>query len=554
MKSDGGVRICGDYKVTINKAARLDKYPIPRIDELFTSLAGRKMFSKLDLSHAYLQVQLDDESRQYVTINTHKGLFQYHRLPFGVASAPSIFQHVMENLLQGIPGVCVYIDDILVTGSSEQEHLDNLAQVLQRLEAAGMRLKKEKCEFLVPAVAYLGHVISAEGLRTSDVKVKAIVDAPAPRNVTELRSFLGLVNYYGKFLPDLATTLSPLYSLLQKQKRWTWEQRQKDAFKSVKDLLMSSRVLVHFDDSLPLVLACDASPYGLGAVLSHRMPDGTERPVGFSSRTLAKAEQNYSQLDKEALAIVFGVKKYHQYLYGRQFEIKTDHKPLTHIFSESRAIPAMASGRIQRWTLTLGAYNYTIQYKEGRENANSDALSRLPLPTTLQDVPRPAEVVHLMEHLDTSPVSSSQIRSWTDNDPILAKVKTWVQSGWPTQENDEAEELRPCTMRRYELSVEEGCLLWGNRVVVPQKGRKKVLETLHEAHPGIVRMKGFARGYVWWPGIGEEMERCVKECETCQIHRKAPPMVPLHLGHGQRSPGQECILIMQGQCMGRCSF
>ena len=269
----------------------------------------------------------------------------------------------------------MYIDDILVTGSSEQEHLDNLAQVLQRLEAAGMRLKKEKCEFLVPAVAYLGHVISAEGLRTSDVKVKAIVDAPAPRNVTELRSFLGLVNYYGKFLPDLATTLSPLYSLLQKQKRWTWGQRQKDAFKSVKDLLMSSRVLVHFDDSLPLVLACDASPYGLGAVLSHRMPDGTERPVGFSSRTLAKAEQNYSQLDKEALAIVFGVKKYHQYLYGRQFEIKTDHKPLTHIFSESRAIPAMASGRIQRWALTLGAYNYTIQYKEGRENANSDALS-----------------------------------------------------------------------------------------------------------------------------------------------------------------------------------
>ena len=291
---------------------------------------------------------------------------------------------------------------------------------------------------------------------------------------------------------------------------------------------MSSRVLVHFDDSLPLVLACDAYSYGLGAVLSHRMPDGTERPVGFSSRTLAKAEQNYSQLDKEALAIVFGVKKYHQYLYGRQFEIKTDHKPLTHIFSESRAIPAMASGRIQRWALTLGAYNYTIQYKEGGENANSDALSRLPLPTTLQDVPRPAEVVHLIEHLDTSPVSSSQIRNWTDNDPILAKVKTWVQSGWPSQENDEAEELRPYTMRRYQLSVEEGCLLWGNRVVVPQKGRKKVLETLHEAHPGIVRMKGFVRGYVWWPGIGEEMERCVKECETCQIHRKAHPMVPLH--------------------------
>ena len=317
LKDDGRVQVCGDYKVTVNRAAKVDKYPIPRIDELFTSLSGGKTFSKLDLSHAYLQVTLDEESREYVTINTHKGLFQYKRLPFGVSSAPSIFQRIMENLLQGISGVCVYIDDILVTGTSEQEHLANLAQVLGRLAAAGMRLKKEKCGFLLPSVSYLGHVISAEGLCTSEAKVKAIVEAPAPRNVGELRSFLGLVNYYGKFLPDLATTLSPLYSLLQASKQWTWGTSQRKAFSDVKDLLRSSRVLVHFDDKLPLVLSCDASPYGLGAVLSHRMPDGTEKPVGFSSRTLAKAELKYSQLDKEALAIVFGVKKYHQYLYLR---------------------------------------------------------------------------------------------------------------------------------------------------------------------------------------------------------------------------------------------
>ena len=308
LKGDGRVRICGDYKVTVNKAAKVDKYPIPRIEELFATLAGGKTFTKLDLSHAYLQVPLDDESRQYLTINTHKGLFEYTRLPFGVASAPAIFQRVMENLLQGISGACVYIDVILVTGTTEKDHLHNLTQVLQRLQIAGMRLKKGKCAFMLPSVSYLGHVINAEGLHTAESKVQAVVEAPEPRNVTELRSFIGMVNYYGKFIPNLATTLSPLYLLLQKSTPWSWGSRQRCAFRDIKELLRSGRVLTHFDDGLPLILACDASPYGLGAVLSHRMPSGEEKPIGFASRTLTKAERNYSHLDKEALSIIFGVK------------------------------------------------------------------------------------------------------------------------------------------------------------------------------------------------------------------------------------------------------
>ena len=528
VKRDGKIRICGDYKVTINQSAKTDKYPIPRIDDLFASLSGGKRFSKLDLSHAYQQLKLDDESRQYVTINTHKGLFMYNRLPFGVASAPSIFQRVMENLLQGIPGVCVYIDDILVTGSTDAEHMDHLAQVLQRLQDAGMRLKRAKCLFLLPSVEYLGHVIVAEGLCTSEAKVSAIVNAPAPQNVTELRSFLGLVNYYGKFLPDLATTLAPLYQLLQKQKKWTWGNSQEKAFETVKHLLKSSRVLVHFDDKLPIILSCDASPYGVGAVLSHRMANGDERPICFASRTLTAAECKYSQLDKEALAIVFGVKKHHQYLYGRRFELKTDHKPLTHIFSESKATPTMASGRIQRWALTLGAYSYTIQYRKGDENSNADALSRLPLAGPTKEPPKPAEMIHLMEYLDTSPVSSAQIRAWTERDPILSKVKGMTLSGWPADTTGMEEELRPFARRKYELSVEEGCVLWGNRVVVPSKGRNQILQMLHEAHPGIARMKSLARGYVWWPGIDQELENYVKSCQQCQINQKSPPVAPLH--------------------------
>ena len=227
--------------------------------------------------------------------------------------------------------MCVYLNDILVTGATEQEHLTNLAQVLQRLESAEMKLKRQKCAFMLKSVSCLGHVISTEGLHTADSKVKAIVDAPEPRNVSELRSVLGMVNYiyYGKFLPNVATTLSPLYELLQRTTPWHWGQKQRKAFQQVKNLLKSSQVLMHFDDQLPLIVECDASPFGLGAVLLHHMPDGSERPIGFSSRTLTRAERNYSHLDKEALVIIFGVKKYHQYLYSRRFDIKTDHNPLT---------------------------------------------------------------------------------------------------------------------------------------------------------------------------------------------------------------------------------
>ena len=436
-KGDDTVRICGDYKVTINRAAKIDRYPLPRIEDLFATLAGGKLFTKLDLSHAYQQVELEEESRELVCINTHKGLFRYKRLPFGVASAPSIFQRVMDTLLQGIPGVCVYIDDILITGKNNEEHLANLAGVLNRLSESGVRLKREKCSFLLPSVEYLGHVISAEGLKTSESKVKAVTNAPTPTSVSELRSFLGLVNYYSKFLPDLASILAPLYSLLQKKKKWVWKKPQENAFHRVKELLRSSRVLVHFNEKLPLILACDASPYGLGAVLSHRMPDGSDRPIGFVSRTLSVTEKRYSQLDKEALAIIFGVRRYHQYLYGREFELKTDHKPLIYIFSEKKGIPTLASGRIQRWALILGAYRYTIQHQLGKDNIVADAMSRLPIGSTPPEARIPSEVIHLMEHLDASPTTSAQIRRWTNHDPVLSKVREWILTDWPAQESSQ---------------------------------------------------------------------------------------------------------------------
>lgn len=222
----------------------------------------------------------------------------------------------MEGVLQGIPQVAVYLDDILVTGATRKMHLRTLDEVLTRLENAGLRLKRSKCTLLADEVQYLGHKVDAKGVHTVEAKVKAVVDAPTPTSVTELKAYLGLLNYYNHFLPNLSTLLAPLHHLLRKDVDWSWGVRQAEAFRRSKDLLKSADVLVHYSGERPLILACDASPYGVGAVLSHRMEDGTEKPIGFVSRTLAPAEKKYSQLDKEGLAVIFGIKRFHNYLYG----------------------------------------------------------------------------------------------------------------------------------------------------------------------------------------------------------------------------------------------
>ena len=360
LKNDGSIRICGDFKQTINTAAIPDKYPLPRVDDLLATLAGGETFTKLDLAHAYQQLVLDEESSKLATVNTHQGLYRYKRLPFGISAAPAIFQRTMESLLQGIPKVCVYIDDVLVTGHTEEEHMVNLAEVLRRMASAGMRLKRDKCFFMMSQVHYLGHTVSAKGIQPTQDKVRAVKDAPAPTNLHQLKSFIGLINFYAKFLPNLSTVLAPLYVLLQKNRPWTWGPSQQRAFQQAKERLLASSLLVHFTPTQPVLLAADASPYGLGAVLSHTMADGSERPIAYASRSLTPTERRYSQLDKEALAIIFAVSKFRQYLLGHHFTILSDHKQLSYLLSPDKPVPPMASARLQRWALLLSALLSTI--------------------------------------------------------------------------------------------------------------------------------------------------------------------------------------------------
>ena len=379
-KADGTVRICGDYKVTINQDLKLDHYPMPKAEDIFSTLNGGEKFTKLDLSQAYLQLPLDEESQKLTTISTHKGLFQYTRLPYGIASAPAIFQMTMDKILQGLNGVSCYLDDILVTGRDDTEYLTNLQRVFERLQEYGVQLKKSKCSFMSKSVEYLGYKIDAKGLQFTPQKVEAIQQAPHPKNVQQLRSFLGLVHYYGKFIPNLATVTEPLNQLLHKDTKWHWSTDCKTAFAQLQTALSSSPILVHYDPNSPLRLACDASAYGVGAVISYIMPDESEKPIAFASRTLTKAEHNYSQLEKEALSIIFGIQKFHQYLYGMKFTLVTDHKPLVTILNPRKGISSLAAARLQRWALILASYQYEIEFKPTDKHNNADGASRLPLP------------------------------------------------------------------------------------------------------------------------------------------------------------------------------
>ena len=526
LKSDGSVRICGNFKLTANRAIRVDKYPLPRIEDIFSSLAGGQVFTKLDLSQAYQQCVVDEDCRDVLTINTHLGPLRYRRLAYGVNSAVSLFQREMERLMSGMSGVCVFLDDILITGKSRGDCLQRTSAVLKRLQEAGLRVSEKKCKFCVDSVEYLGHRIDAEGCHPTKAKVRAIQSVPTPQNVSELKTFLGILNYYARFIENRSDVLSPLHELLRKDVPWVWGLKEQNAFSEAKRLITSEKVLAHFTPELPLILTCDASSVGIGAVLSHRYGDGSEKPVGFVSRSLSKAEQKMSQVEREALALVFGVTKFHQYLFGNdKFVLVTDHKPLVKLFGEHEGIPVTASARLSRWALRLSAYNYTIQYKSTSKIEHADGLSRLPLPASRERDHEPAEMVFSLQSLEEEfAMDSDRIALLTSRDVLLSRVRQAMLTGMWSDEDD----IRPFFHRRDELTEMRGVLLWGSRVVVPAKAQDHVLNELHEGHPGVSRMKAVARTCVWWAHLDRDIERFVRSCASCQQTRPLPSRNELH--------------------------
>jgi hypothetical protein len=553
MKKDGQVRLCGDYKSTVNQVSSVVSYPLPTVNELLSKLTGGKIFTKLDMAQAYHQLRLDDESAEILTLNTIKGLFRVKRLPFGISSAVGIFQKFMETVLAGISGVAVYLDDILIVGNTVEEHNTRVSTVLKKLKELGLRLRKDKCYFYENKIEFLGYELSPEGINPTREKVIAIQRARVPLNKTELQAFLGLLNFYERFLKGKAESLEPLHRLLDKNAFWRWESRHERAFNKAREMLSSDSLLVHFDNSLPVVLSCDASSYGVGCVLSHLI-NGEERPIAFGSRTLSKTERNYAVIDKEALAVVFGIKKFHQYLFGRDFKIFTDHKPLLGLFDSRRVIPISISPRMLRWSIILSAYSYTLCYREGNKQGNADAMSRLPLPETVpEDDVRVTDVLFLEDQRE-SLCTAKVVAKITKKDKVLSRLLNFVQKGWPDRCPDDS--FKAYFGKSREISAHRDCLLWGNRVIVPDGLRKEILDKMHDLHLGIVHTKALARSYVWWPQLDKEIERMIKSCQICQASRNNPkksfypwiwpsrPWSRLHIDHLGPFQGKLILIVV----------
>uniref|UniRef100_A0A914E5V9 RNA-directed DNA polymerase n=1 Tax=Acrobeloides nanus TaxID=290746 RepID=A0A914E5V9_9BILA len=471
----------GQHQCTgLNKQLELQQHPIPTITELFQKLNGGKKFTKIDLSDAYFQIELDEDSKRLVVINTHRGLYKYNRLPFGIASASAIFQELMDQMLTGTPNAAAYLDDIIVTGKNDAEHLEALSKVLERIRDYGLKIGKDKCKFMQDSVEYLGFIVDANGIRTSPEKIRAIVDMPPPKNIHQIRSFCGMVNHYQRFVPNLSTLRKPLDYLTKKEVKFNWGREQANAFEKIKEVLQSPLLLTYYQPEVPLFMAADASKDGIGAVLFHRFPNGTEKAIAHVSKTLTKSEQNYAQIEKEAYAIVYGFNKFHQYLWANHFTLLTDHKPLVTIFGSQKGIPQTAASRLQRWALILMGYSFNIEYVNTKNFGQADGLSRLPLDSDQQfeETEAESEKFHIANIHSTQaelPVDVKQIARETTKDPILMQILKWIQGSWP--EKVRGSDFQAYVCKKDSLSLVNGCILWQDRTVIPYMLRQKVLKT-----------------------------------------------------------------------------
>ena len=516
-KPDGSIRLCGDYKSTVNPVIENEVYPQPTPDEIFAKMRGGQKFSKIDLTQAYAQVELDEESKKYLTINTSKGLKEPSRMPYGIKPATGIFQRHVENKLSGTERTAVKVDDILISEKNDNDHLGNLGKVFETIEEMGATVNKKKCVFFADEVEYVGFIIDKNGVRLTPSKIEAICKIPEPTNIKELQSFIGGINYYARFIPNMSSIAKPLYRLIEKDTKWSWNGEEQEAFDTLKSRLCKSPVLCLYQPELPLVLACDASCYGLGAVVSHIFPDGSEKPIAFASRTLNSHEVKYSQVDKEGAAVMFGIKKFNQYVLGRKFTIVTDNKAIQRIFDPYTAVSAIAAARLTRWSLMLSQYDYSIEFKSTKSHGNADMLSRLPLQKESKST---EENVHSIQ-IAVMPVTDKEIKFETQHDEILKNVIQYLKNdSWPAKVK---EEYKPYYDKRHELSLEDDIILWGLRVVIPKSLRCKILEELHVQHPGIVRMKALSRIHVWYPKIDKDIESLVKQCEDCSRVANEPP-------------------------------
>jgi len=503
-KADGDLRICADYKVGVNPRICSDSYPTPSIEVALHKLHGSQVFAKIDLKGAYNQIEMNETAREITTINTPIGLLRWTCLPYGIKTASAIFQRAIEGAIGADrKGVVIYQDDICVGADSPATLQQQLKEILDILKSVGMKINERKCVMEAREIRFLGYKLSKNGVSPDSDLIQKVLDLEEPRDLKELSSFLGLVNFYGRFISNFSDKLAPLLEL-RKSRAFEWKDQHQSAFERLKSDLAASPVVRLYNPAKELTVTTDASEKAISAILSQE-----NHPILYLSRSLTAAERNYSNIEREALAIVWTTLRARQFLLGRHFTLISDHRPLEFLFNSEKPIPKVTSARLMRWALHLSAYDYKISYAKGNNIPHADALSRLKFKSEHNEEPKDS-FIHLVE---TDVVNLEELRQETSSDPILRSISQRIRSNkWGNCSPAE----RPYKQVRQELSIEEGIICRGDIIIPPKSLRRKFITAVHcDTHCGYLATRNRLRLEAWWPGFCNDVELFIKECPKC---------------------------------------
>lgn len=525
-KRNSTVRICVDFS-RLNNSVKREYFPIPPVEDTLAKLKGGKVFSKLDANSGFYQIRLAEESKKLTTFLTPFGRYYFNRLPMGITSAPEHFQSQMQKVLSGCKNVVCHMDDVLVWGATEAEHDENLVAVFEKLRAANVTLNEEKSLFRKTSLKFLGHIISNGQVAVDPEKVKAIAEMTPPKDKKELQSLLGTLNFLARHIPNRSENLEPLYALLRKNVPFHWDQAQDEAFQYLKRLLSAAPVLTIYDKTKPLIVSCDASSYGIGAVLLQQDENKTLHPVSYISRTLSKAEQRYAQIEKELLAIAWACERFDRYLVGLQFRIETDHKPLVPILT-TKFLDDL-SPRLQRLRMKLMRFYFDVSHTPGKDLVTADLLSRKPVGS-----PQPSDEA-LQKELQSATIGSiklvpasskmlGRIRDAQRASSIGQQLLSFIREGWPKTVPDELVEY---SKYQASLNVYKGLILYCQRIWIPHSMRDEILKRLHSSHMGQTKMYSLAQTSIWWPKLRDSITKISDSCMHCAQHRpnKSEPLI-----------------------------
>lgn len=507
-KSSGDYRLCFDGR-KINSVTVKDAYPLPRVDSILNKLRDAKFLSSIDLKSAFWQIPLHKNSCEKTAFSVPgRGLFEFKRMAFGLCNAPQTLQRLMDNILgpELEPNVFVYLDDCIIVTQTFEEHLCILYEVLNRLEKAGLTINFEKCEFCRPSLKYLGYLVDCRGLRTDPDKVSAIVEFPRPTTVTEVKRFMGILGWYRRFVPNFASLAAPINDLTKGRRKKNpikWSPEAEDSFLKLKLALTSAPVLASPNYSTPLRsfrIYTDASNFGVGAILTQEDDNNVEHPIAFMSRTLNKAERNYSVTERECLAVVFAIDKFRPYLEGLPFTVITDHYSLLWLMRMSDP-----TGKLARWAVKLQQFPFTIEHRPGKLNALPDALSRAPLEIA---------PINNVDFSNTKDNSYIRLRDRLNTEPDL--FPDW------RVEND-------LIYKRVDSPYDVPSNLSAWKLLVPRDHRNSILQECHDdpsaAHLGIFKTYHRIIERYYWPKMRTSIARYVKQCKVC-LAQKVPQLRP----------------------------